>query len=276
MRIWIISDLHLRTRDALDLMKPIGDFPEADVCVLAGDVCDSMNAAINWVGKVIRPRMPVVCVLGNHEFYGSSVTHVRSNARLIADALGVTLLDDDAAVIEGVRFVGGTLWTDYALYCLPGDDDATRKTWSDNAMKAARLGLSDHRQIDATDVANGIIPRLFSPKDALALHEATLGFIDETLGTAHGGPTVVVTHHAPHPGSIAAKYAGDPLTPAFVSDLTGLIEKRAPDLWVHGHVHNVCDYVAGRTRIVCNPRGYTNENQAFEWRKVVEIGGQHA
>jgi len=275
MRIWPISDLHFRTRDALDLVKPT-DFPEADVCVLAGDVCDSVNAAINWVGKVIRPRMPVVWVLGNHEFYGSSVTSVRHNARLIANALGVTLLDDDAAVIDGVRFVGGTLWTDYALYCLPEDDAATRKTWTDNAMKAARLGISDHSQIDASDVVNGIIPRQFSPRDALAMHEVTASFIDRTLAVPHDGPTVVVTHHAPHPGSIAAKYAGDPLTPAFVSDLTGLIERRKPELWVHGHVHDVFDYRVGDTRIVCNPRGYADENRAFEWKKVIEVGEEHA
>jgi len=276
MRIWTISDLHLRTRDALDLLKPIGDFPEADVCVLAGDVCDSMNAALNWVGKVIRPRMPVVFVPGNHEFYGSSIETGRKSARLIADALGITLLDDGVAVIDGVRFVGGTLWTDYAFYTLPDDDGDKRRTWIGNAMKAARLGISDHGQIDVTDVVNGIIPRLFSPRDAAGLHETTKAFIDRTLSVPHEGPTVVVTHHGPHPGSIAEKYAGDPLNPAFVSDLTGMIEARAPDLWVHGHVHNVFDYVVGRTRIVCNPRGYSNENREFDWNKVVEIGGVHA
>lgn len=275
MRIWTISDLHLRTRDALDLMKPLGDFPEADVCVLAGDVCDSMNAALNWVGKVILPRMPVVFVPGNHEYYGSSIATARKSARLIANALGITLLDDDVSVIDGIRFVGGTLWTDYALYCLPGDDEVTRGTWVGNAMKAARLGISDHHQIDVTDVVDGIIPRQFSPRDAAALHEKTLAFIDGALAVEHDGPTVVVTHHAPHPGSVAAKYAGDPLTPAFVSDLTGLIEARKPDLWVHGHVHDVFDYRVGETRMVCNPRGYTNENPAFQWGKVVEIGGRH-
>jgi hypothetical protein len=29
-----------------------------------------------------------------------------------------------------------------------------------------------------------------------------------------------------------------------------------PDLWIHGHVHDSFDYQIGRTRIVCNPRGY--------------------
>jgi len=270
MRIWPISDLHMRTRDALDLVKPLGEFPEADVCVLAGDVCDGLNAAVNWVGKVIRPRMPVVMVLGNHEHYGTSIETARKSARLIADALGVTLLDDGAAVIGGVRFLGGTLWTDYALYA--GDPDpAARGLKVREAMKAAKYGLSDHSQIDMSDVKGGVMSRLFKPRDALALHVETRRFLEGALAEHHDGPTVVVTHHAPHPGSIAPQFVGDPATPAFVSDLSDLIEDRGPDLWIHGHVHNPCDYRVGRTRVVCNPRGYTNENRAFEWRKVVEV-----
>jgi hypothetical protein len=28
------------------------------------------------------------------------------------------------------------------------------------------------------------------------------------------------------------------------------------DLWVHGHTHSSFDYKLGKTRIICNPRGY--------------------
>jgi len=50
-----------------------------------------------------------------------------------------------------------------------------------------------------------------------------------------------------------------------------LIHARAPDLWVHGHVHRAADYLAGRTRIVCNPRGHADKGSGFDPAKVVSI-----
>jgi Icc-related predicted phosphoesterase len=89
---------------------------------------------------------------------------------------------------------------------------------------------------------------------------------------------VVVTHHLPHPGSIHPRFADDALTPAFCSDLSELVESSGAVLWVHGHTHESCDYVAGETRVVCNPKGYgpirhggRYENMNFDPGLVVEI-----
>ena len=72
-------------------------------------------------------------------------------------------------------------------------------------------------------------------------------------------------------GSVAERFRSHPLTPAFASDLSRLIEDRGPDLWVHGHVHDSLDYEVGDTRIVCNPRGYGTENPAFDPSLVIEV-----
>ena len=58
---------------------------------------------------------------------------------------------------------------------------------------------------------------------------------------------------------------------AFVSDLSEVIERREPDLWVHGHVHDSFDYQVGRTRVVSNPKGYEHENPSFVPGLVVEV-----
>jgi len=65
---------------------------------------------------------------------------------------------------------------------------------------------------------------------------------------------------------------GDAINPAFASDLENLILEFQPELWIHGHIHTACDYTIGKTRVICNPRGYPSElNTGFIPEKVVEI-----
>lgn len=85
--------------------------------------------------------------------------------------------------------------------------------------------------------------------------------------------TVVLTHHAPSPGSVRPRFAGDPPTPAFVTDLDRLMDASRVALWVHGHTHDPFDYTVHGTRVVCNPRGYAPHQlaQGFRPGLVVEI-----
>lgn len=67
MKLWIISDLHLEFAD----WQPSP--PNADVCVVAGDVLTrGPEHSLEWLAQHIAPAMPVVAVAGNHEFYGGS------------------------------------------------------------------------------------------------------------------------------------------------------------------------------------------------------------
>ena len=76
-------------------------------------------------------------------------------------------------------------------------------------------------------------------------------------------------HFAPHPRSIAPAYAGHPANPGFVLDLSALMGRAA--LWIHGHTHTAFDYEVSGTRVVCNPRGYTEESTGFDPRRVVQL-----
>jgi hypothetical protein len=168
-------------------------------------------------------------------------------------------LENGMKIIGGVRFVGATLWTDYQFFA--GDDpDQIR-----HAMALAKRGMTDHHNIlvDENDTL------LWSPTMARRTHLASRAYIEGILATPFEGRTVVVTHHAPAPGSVADEYQHDSLTPAFASDLTAAIEGGRPDLWIHGHVHNNADYTVGDTVVICNPRGYVGEN--FEWNPSLVI-----
>ena len=87
-----------------------------------------------------------------------------------------------------------------------------------------------------------------------------------------------MTRHLLHPNSVSARFKASPLNPAFASDLSELVESSGAALWVHGHTHDSCDYVAGSTRVVCNPKGYGPkgvgapiENRAFDPMFVVQV-----
>ena len=268
MRIWFFSDWHLEHHQVPERMVTEHGFPDADVCVVPGDMHRG-DLEVAFLGEAISARMPVVMTAGNHSFYGQSMPDMRRT--MAEEALrfpNLHLLDPGSVVISGVRFVGGTLWTDYALL-----GEQMRPL----AMREAAASLNDHRTI-LHGSAKDPDARIWSPSHALAEHEAELAFIESILATPFDGPTVVVSHHGPHPNSVHERFRGQAyarLNAAFVSDLSRVIDKHAPALWIHGHIHDSVDYVVGETRICANPRGYQlprgAENALYDPVKVVEV-----
>src|SRR5687767_8581751 len=110
MKLNILSDLHLG-QGALDHPRT-----DADVVILAGDIARA-DEAIAWAAGL---RKPVLYVAGNHEFYGGSIEGTVPRLRQLCHGTPIHVLDDDAVVLDGVRFLGSTLWTDFRLF---GDGD---------------------------------------------------------------------------------------------------------------------------------------------------------
>lgn len=262
MKIHLLSDLHLEFGK---LTLPEVD---ADVTVLAGDIGVGLRG-IEWALQTIPWHRPVIYVMGNHEFYGQRVMmELWKAAREKVEGTHVHLLENEAVVIDGVHFLGCTLWTDFALF---GGGHRER------AMIDA-MALSDFSSIvtalTATAAYNRHMGKLFTPQTSLNLHQTSRAWLDKELNQPFDGKTVVVTHHAPHRGSLAARWSRDPIAPCFVSNLPGLVERA--DLWVHGHTHDGFDYQVERCRVVCNPRGYSNykdENAGFDAGLVVDLDG---
>jgi predicted phosphodiesterase len=251
----VLSDLHLEFGHPY---PPPRD--DADVVVLCGDIhlCDR---GIGFA-RQFAPR-PVVYVAGNHEFYipwaNEFYTLDEALLRLRRSAAGtnVSFLENDEATIDGVRFLGCTLWTDFALY---GPEDR------EPAMVRARVAMADYLSIYRAAGAR------LRPSDTGALHAASARWLQERLDTPCSGPTVVVTHHAPSRRSLARRFEGDPLSPAFASHLDHLLGGDHVRLWIHGHTHHSVDYDAGGTRVLSNQRGYPGEARTgFRDALVAEI-----
>jgi Icc-related predicted phosphoesterase len=255
MRVQVVSDLHLDVNRRPVSLAHTG----ADVVVIAGDVHAGVERAFAAVRALFPAPQPVVMVAGNHEYYGRDLVAEQHLARALAPTFAIHWLDLATVTLGGVRFIGATLWTDYDYF---GHERRA------HSMEAAAKGLNDHRLIGYGPAPGA----LFTPQHARALHLEARRYIEAQLTVGDPGTTVVVTHHVPHRQSVATRYSALPLTAAFASDLSPLIDTYRPALWVHGHTHVSSDYRTGRTRIVCNPHGYGDENPEFDGAKVIEVG----
>jgi len=262
MRMRILSDLHVDFGGKV-LPPSCGE----DLAIIAGDAGEGL-IGIEWAATAF-PDIPVIYVPGNHEFYGSEYGQYRGLLREAAASLdhpAFHVLDDQAIAIDGIRFVGATLWSDYQLFGRSPDDVA-------RAMAHCQGTMLDFRHIRVAD-ADGEA-RLITPADTLLWHRRARQFMSLCLASGSPRETVVVTHHGPHRRSLAPRFAADLTSAGFLSDLGPLLQRAA--IWVHGHTHTSFDYRIGDTRVVCNPRGYCKpdgtecENPEFRWDLMVDL-----
>jgi predicted phosphodiesterase len=248
-RFRVFSDLHL---EYFDWTPPAAS---ADAILLAGDIAAGTHG-IEWARRQF-PDTPVVYVPGNHEFHGTRLPEALEALREAARRFEIHFLDGDECTLGGIRFLGTTLWTDYALY-------GSAQAQIARAMSDAKNEMNDFRRIEWSDGDR------FTPELVREMHFTRARWLADRLAEPFVGQTVVITHHLPHRLSIHPKYEGTRFNPCFASDLDHLV--RPPvSLWVHGHTHESIDYVVNGTRVVCNPRGYLPDepNLSFDpWGSV--------
>ncbi len=238
MRIAYASDLHLEFGGQLTT----DGLADADVLVLAGDVETSASNWAKFLSMVSKAfgHKPIITVLGNHEYYHNVYPDsLEKYRRAISKLPNIHLLEQESLVLGGVRFLGATLWTDFAR--------------GRQALHCA-IGMADFRVIMDGGTKTGV-----STKRIAQVHEDTVEWLGDLFREHFAGPTVVITHHAPSFGSSHPRFAHSRITGGFCSDMDDLIKEWKPALWIHGHVHDPLDYRIGQTRVICNPWGYPGE-----------------
>jgi predicted MPP superfamily phosphohydrolase len=276
MRLRILSDLHdeFAPRFAVQGCVHGGHIQlptvSADLTILAGDIANG-RAAVHVAERAEFAGGPVVLVAGNHEYYGGIMDDVRADmvsAAAQSARKNIYVLQQQVLELGQVRVLGTTLWTDYSL---AGRDQR------DNVMAMAKPFMADYRLIQTQ------AGRLLVAPETVAFHERELAWLRDEIAKPWEGKTVVVSHHAPHPLSVAARFAGNAINGGFVSDLSSVMP--GVDLWVHGHTHDGFDYrvkhADGRnTRVVANPAGYRKrlvdgsyvfENPSFDPGLTVQL-----
>lgn len=242
MRLLILSDLHTEFPGQQRPELPPSD--TYDVVVAAGDIGIGASA-VEWLAEHFTK--PVIFVKGNHEYYGAPFgLRFREIKDAVAQYQNVALLDSEAVTLDGVRFVGATLWTDFKL-----------KGYMDLPLMRYEGSIADFKW--------GL-----TAEDMLKMHEQDVAFLDSAL-EGDNSRTVVVTHFVPSQLCINERWLGSPFNPYFTNDLDWLMEKHKYPLHIFGHTHDPHDIIhPSGTRLFCNPGGYPNERNDYEF-KIIEI-----
>ena len=263
MKIQLLSDLHLEVHPAFAPAPA----PGADVLVLAGDIGSYQKGSrltdddfgLRRFSPLHGWPVPVLFLPGNHEYDMLDFDEAHARLRATCERLGMHWLEREVLLLQGVRFVGTTLWSDFDALGptadQPGATLGQQLAAREKAFRAANFYLR------TTGGTRGGEPLLAAQVRDLALE--CRQWLQQALAQPHAGTTVVVTHFAPSLRSADPRYGLTPGTAGFCNAWDDLLA--GADLWLHGHLHAPSDYRQGRCRVVANPMGYArkNEQQAF-------------
>lgn len=257
MKLQILSDLHLDC--AMSRLRKV----EADLTLLAGDHGNGLTPRLR--AFLDHPRNPVLAVLGNHDYYGQDWERGRELWQGNAGNAGIQLLDPGTYDHGPFRILGCTLWTGLNWM----EDDARTGRTYDYQETVDRL---PQQLSDFTWIRSG--PERLAVQQMIDRHHEEVAWLEgqKAQARADGKRIIVMTHFGPSRRSCHPRYAGDRLNPYFTNSLDWLT--RDVELWVQGHTHSSLDYVIPETmcRVICNPRGYNQENKgAFDHQLVVEL-----
>lgn len=229
---------------------------DADVLVLAGDIHTKdrgLPAITEWATS-----RPTIYVAGNHEFYGTAIPKLYDTLiESTKETRNTRFLQNSSTIISGTRFLGCTLWTDFALI---GDD------CREMAMIVSQTEMTDYKKIRVSPQYRRLTPGI-----AYSYHRRSVSWLETELEKPFDGKTVVVTHHAPSTLSVSTAEKPNAISASYASRLDDFILRTPVDLWIHGHTHRSVDYQIGSTRIVSNQRGYPGEDTGFDPACVVTL-----
>ena len=246
MKVAFCSDLHLEFGDVKFT------FPEADVLLLAGDICVIYDLRESFQGTLIGARCreffktvsakykTVIYVPGNHDHWSTAFFDLDKifNQFCLEEGLNnITFNYKGVLDIEDVRFVYASLWTDFKK--------------NDPLVKFnAERTMNDFNRIDFRDYSF----RTLLADDVYKIHEDHRKHIIDNI-KGHD-KVVLMTHHAPSMYSL--RDPEDSLAHFYAcTDMDEVIfDNPQIKYLIHGHTHEEVDYMLCDTRVMTNCRGY--------------------
>ena len=266
MKMGVVSDLHLNwiwsgnidiTDDQQWEDKMFFMLPDADILVIAGDLCDDASKALSyckrsWMKSVSTRYKYIFFVLGYHDYYGTSLISLEQKIEkhiLEQKLSNVFLLQNDCFEIPNTNtmIVGSTLWTDYS------NRDPL-------VMMNASFSMNDYKQIHDQNY------RKVSPERLLQEHYKAKQYIDIVAQENRDKELIVVTHHLPSFALCDSYYDNQNTNAYYGSDLTDLIlDNENIKYGICGHSHQRKQLQIGECLCMMNAFGYAgSETQQYE------------
>lgn len=263
MNIDFCSDLHLE-------FKPI-ILPEsnADVLVLAGDIGlismilqqfkahndygDEFGIEMYRFFEDISNRYKhVIYVMGNHEYYRGDLADINKLKHELKIFPNIKILENESIVIDGIKFMGGTMWTNI-------------NNRNPNIIARAAQILNDFRLITVD------YDRRYTAFDWLDNYDRFIEFYNNEDKNEY--PTIVITHHSPSYYSILDMYKShDNANALYCSSNDNITKGTNIKYWIHGHLHGSYGVQMDNCSLVSNTRGYPGEHCFGDFKlKTIEM-----
>jgi len=255
--IKIVSDIHLEFYKSINpVISKLNWSDNEDILILAGDIGKPFtDTYYNFLRYASLKFKHIILVAGNHEYWSSNKTHDALKLKLVELASkfkNVYFLDDASVILDGVKYIGATLWSDI----------------SKNSYEV-KEGMNDYSKIKHY-LGNGKnkMKKKIIPSQTLIWHNTSVEYLKKEIKDTEI-PIIIVTHHLPSFQSLKGN-SKDGMSSAYATNLEFMI-KSPIKLWVHGHNHQTVDYNIGSTRVVCNPLGYPDEDSGYNSKLIVDV-----
>ena len=237
---------------------PVTEYDKEDILILNGDIAHSQLTFITdenhnpnpWLKNLSERFKHVIIVFGNHDYWGCDIETAILNAKCLISELGnVSILDNDVLIIDDMKFVGPTLWTDL----------------SKTGLYRADQVMNDYVYI-SHDNSSTLCLR---PEYIQTLHTHAIEFLKENAVRDYPEQKlIVITHHSPtNASTFRGKYRNLYVTP--IEDIL-----KNADVVCFGHTHEYLKTRINNTLYYSNARGYVGgyrQNQHFDEMGMIEI-----
>lgn len=259
MIIAYASDIHLEfgQRDF--------DLPDADILLLAGDICviDHLRPFVftkfgsgtrQFFIDVAAKYKTVIYIPGNHEFYDGCI---EADISIVNDFLKDEGIENiiyshcNNVLIDDVKFVFATLWTDFNK----GNPLVTN---------SVQHNMNDYQKIMIGDFGLDSGVRYITSADIEEIHNQHRNHIRHNIECEK---VVVMTHHAPNMLSRGRSGLSTMDYAYCCTDMDDVIlDNEQIKYWVCGHTHTRNSYMIGNTNVLSNCRGYSGheDTKSFE------------
>jgi predicted phosphodiesterase len=244
MKLTIVSDLHV------DINKEPLPFMEGEVLIVAGDTSNSAKRSAKQINELAQNFNMTLCVDGNHEHYNNTfhnkkIDTIANNVEYMRSMLdsSVMLLDGkNKYEIDGYTIIGTNSW--YSMDLGGYDPEDLIQFWKDY--------MNDYRYIYVHGSMNQEYPYCLAEKEA------------EKIDALITKNTIIVTHTVSHPSMLDDRPWDPDWQKASAFYLNSYMSRFAGDenvvAMINGHTHTTKYKIIGNTEMICNPRGYPNEN----------------